>query len=57
VVKHVEDVGKMAKDVPIALKEAQIKLNSKRAKDKIRWLERHNYLNGQERVLARELVG
>ncbi|KAG9193098.1 hypothetical protein G6011_03133 [Alternaria panax] len=56
VVKHVEDVGKIAKDLPTALKEAQVKLSSKRAKDKIRWLEKRNYLSGQERILTQELV-
>lgn len=57
VVKHVEDVGKIAKDVPSAVKEAQVKLSSKRAKSKIRWLEKHNYLSCQDRFLTRELVG
>ncbi|EDU42262.1 hypothetical protein TUN199_07967 [Pyrenophora tritici-repentis] len=55
--KHVEDVGKIAKDVPLAVKEAQMKLSSKRAKSKIRWLEKRNYLSCQERFLTRELVG
>ncbi len=57
VVKHVEDVGKLAKDVPTAFKEAQVKLSSKRAKGKIRWLEKRNYLSGQERLLTQALVG
>ncbi|CAN9207502.1 unnamed protein product [Alternaria sp. RS040] len=57
VVKHIEDVGKIAKHVPTAFKEAQVRLSSKRAKDKIRWLEKHNYLSGQERLLTQELVG
>ncbi|CAN9207893.1 unnamed protein product [Alternaria alternata] len=57
VVKHIEDVSKIAKDVPTAFKEAQMKLSLKRAKDKIRWLEKHNYLSGQERLLTQELVG
>lgn len=57
VVKHVEDVGKIAKDVPSALKGAQVKLSSKRAKGKLRWLEKRNYLSGQERLLTQALVG
>ncbi|CAE7199396.1 hypothetical protein PTNB73_06267 [Pyrenophora teres f. teres] len=57
VAKHVEDVGKIAKDVPLAVKEAQVKLSSKRAKSKIRWLEKRNYLSCQERFLTQELVG
>ncbi|CAG5161353.1 uncharacterized protein ALTATR162_LOCUS6013 [Alternaria atra] len=57
VVKIVEDVGKIAKDVPTAFKEAQVKLSTRRAKDKIRWLEKRNYLSGQERLLTQELVG
>ncbi|CAN9207782.1 unnamed protein product [Alternaria alternata] len=57
VVKHIEDVSKIAKDVLTAFKEAQMKLSLKRAKDKIRWLEKHNYLSGQERLLTQELVG
>jgi hypothetical protein len=57
VVKHVEDVGKMAKDVPHAFKEAQVKLSSRRARGKIRWLEKRNYLSGQERLLTQALLG
>ncbi|KAH8640700.1 hypothetical protein IG631_03641 [Alternaria alternata] len=57
VVKHIEDASKIAKDVPTAFKEAQVKLSLKRAKDKIRWLEKHHYLSGQERLLTQELVG
>ncbi|RYN43331.1 hypothetical protein AA0113_g2707 [Alternaria arborescens] len=57
VVKHIEDASKIAKDVPTAFKEAQVKFNLKRAKDKIRWLEKHHYLSGQERLLTQELVG
>lgn len=57
VVKHVEDVGKIAKDVPYAFKEAQARLSSKRAEGKIRWLEKRNYLSGQERLLTQALVG
>jgi len=57
VVKHVEDVGKIAKDVPLAVREAQMKLSSKRAKSKIRWLEKRNYLSCQDRFLTQELVG
>ncbi|RMZ72498.1 hypothetical protein GMOD_00007492 [Pyrenophora seminiperda CCB06] len=57
VVRHVEDVGKIAKDVPLAVKEAQVKLSSRRAKSKIRWLEKRNYLSCQDRYLTRELVG
>jgi len=57
VAKHVEDVGKIAKDVPLAVRDAQMKLSSKRAKSKIRWLEKRNYLSGQDRFLTRELVG
>ncbi|KAI4942062.1 hypothetical protein J4E91_010260 [Alternaria rosae] len=56
-VKHVEDVGKIAKDVPSALKGAQVRLSSKRAKGKLRWLEKRNYLSGQERLLTQALVG
>lgn len=56
-VKHIEDASKIAKDVPTAFKEAQVKFNLKRAKDKIRWLEKHHYLSGQERLLTQELVG
>jgi hypothetical protein len=57
VVKHVEDVGKIARDVPTAVKGAQVKLKTKRAKDKIRWLEKNHYLSGQDRFLTRALTG
>ncbi|KAF1836739.1 hypothetical protein BDW02DRAFT_566682 [Decorospora gaudefroyi] len=57
VVKHMEDVGKLAKDMPTAVKGMQVKLNSKRAKSKMRWLEKRNYLSGQDRLLTRELWG
>jgi hypothetical protein len=57
VVRHVEDVGKIAKDVPTAVKDAQVKLNTKRAKSKIRWLEKNHFLSGQDRFLTRELIG
>jgi hypothetical protein len=57
VAKHVEDVGKIAKDVPTAVKGAQVKLKTKRAKHKIRWLEKNHYLSGQDRFLTRALTG
>jgi hypothetical protein len=56
VVRHVEDVGKIAKNVPAAVKDAQVKLKTKRAKDKIRWLEKNEYLSGQDRFLTRALT-
>jgi hypothetical protein len=49
VARHVEDVGKLAKDMPTAVK-------TKRAKGKIRWLENNHYLSGQDRFLTRDLV-
>ena len=57
VIRHVEDVGKIAKDLSTAVKGAQVKLNTKRAKSKIRWLEKNDFLSGQDRFLTRELVG
>ncbi|KAF1944421.1 hypothetical protein EJ02DRAFT_420489 [Clathrospora elynae] len=55
--KGVGGAGKMAKDMPTMVKEVQVKLKVKRAKGKIRWLEKHKYLSRQERFLTQEITG
>jgi hypothetical protein len=51
------DMSKLAKDLPAAVKDAQAKVKAKRAKGKMRWLERHNFLSAQDRLLSEELRG
>ncbi|KAL6710260.1 hypothetical protein ACN47E_009206 [Coniothyrium glycines] len=57
IVKGMEDMGKMALDLPATVKGAQEKVQVRRAKGKIRWLERHDFLSAQERLLGEELRG
>jgi hypothetical protein len=45
------DVGKVARDVPKAVKVAQVQLHIRRTKGKNRWLEKHHFLSGQSRLL------
>lgn len=55
--KGMGDMSKLAKDLPAAVKDAQAKVKAKRAKGKMRWLERHNFLSAQDRLLSEELRG
>ncbi|EOA87105.1 uncharacterized protein SETTUDRAFT_31412 [Exserohilum turcica Et28A] len=47
----------MVTDVPSAVQAARARMNSRRARAKIRWLEQRNYLSGQDRALTQELIG
>jgi hypothetical protein len=57
VVKCVESLGRAAKDMPEVLKGVQQQNRVKRAKSKIVWLEKHDFMSRQDRLLTQELTG
>jgi hypothetical protein len=54
-VKHIEDMGQTAKDLPKVIKDARQNNRVKRAKTKLFWLEKHNFMSGQDRILMEEV--
>lgn len=57
VVKCVGSLGRAAKDMPKVMKGVQQQSRVKRAKSKIVWLEKHDFMSRQDRLLTRELTG
>jgi hypothetical protein len=47
---HIKNIPKMAKAAPE-------KLRTHRARQKLKWLKKHNYLSEQERYLSSDLTG
>jgi hypothetical protein len=55
--KHIEDIGQTAKDMPKVIKDVRQKNRVKRAKKKFSWLEKYNFMSAQDRMLTHELRG
>jgi len=53
----IEGVHGRIKDIPKVVKAAPAKLRMHRARRKLKWLKKHNYLSEQERHLSSGLMG
>jgi hypothetical protein len=54
-VKHVGDICQTVKDIPQIIKDARQQNRAKRAKKKLFWLEKHNFMSAPDRILTHEL--
>jgi hypothetical protein len=53
----IEGVHGHIKDIPKIVKTAPARLRTHRARQKLKWLQKHNYLGEEERYLSSDLMG
>jgi hypothetical protein len=55
--KACRDVVRCVEDIPQVMKDVQQQNRIRRARTKMLWLEKHNFMSSQERLLKHELRG